>query len=886
MHRSKSLACVAGILLLATAGLAAQDTTQYLPQLADGGGWLTYFIVVNQAATSVNVAMDLYAPNGSALPVLSTGSSVAFSLNVGGSALMQTLGPAGPTTRTGYARVRSNGFVGVAAIFQLFDSGGNLVSEAGVLPAPVVQDFSLSAAYNPALGINTGLAVASPQGAANLQLTLRNPDGSVRATSTLNLAAGAQTALFLDQTVPPLFTGSAPINGAVRITSNIGVAPITLRFDGAELTTVPVILPTGEAQGPPGPQGPAGPTGPAGPAGPTGPQGPAGLQGVAGVAGPAGPTGLAGSQGVAGVAGPAGPIGPAGLQGAAGVAGPVGPTGPAGLQGVAGATGPTGPAGPQGVAGVAGVAGPAGPVGPTGPAGLQGIAGVAGPEGPIGPAGPAGPQGPIGPTGPAGPQGIAGVAGPQGPLGPAGPAGPQGIAGLPGAIGPIGPVGPAGAAGAAGPQGPIGPAGPAGTFTVGGTVSGSLAGYIATFTNLGSGDGLRANATTGNALQAISYGTSVATLEATNSSITTGYAFSGTMSGANNTGSAALFTNNSSNGSANGIKVTTAAGNALEATSTGSNPTISATNSSAGFSNAVWAIANGVGNSGNAGAFINLSANANANALSALAAAGNALEASSTGTAPTVNITNVNAGAAAALNVVNSAGANTGSAVTITNNSSNSGANGLRVVTATGNALDVQNDSPISTIAATQTSTVGPVISAYAPVGSGMLYRGLSGNVLKFAVYNNGDVRSDIGFHTPADFAEAMVADGGKQGFEPGDVIVLCTHREQAVDVSSEPYSTKVAGVYSTRPGIVGSSHPMDGVLETEIPVAVVGIVPCKVSAENGPIAIGDLLTTSGTAGHAMKALNRAASMGAIVGKAMEPLPSGKGVIKILVLLQ
>jgi hypothetical protein len=131
-----------------------------------------------------------------------------------------------------------------------------------------------------------------------------------------------------------------------------------------------------------------------------------------------------------------------------------------------------------------------------------------------------------------------------------------------------------------------------------------------------------------------------------------------------------------------------------------------------------------------------------------------------------------------------------------------------------------------------------------------------------------------------------MVANGGKQGFEPGDVVVLCNHADGAVDVSNESYSTRVAGIYSSRPGIVGSSHPIDGLLETEIPVAVVGIVPCKVSAENGPIVVGDLLTTSGTPGHAMKVTRRSAAAGTIVGKAMEPLVSGTGVIKILVMLQ
>ncbi len=48
-----------------------------------------------------------------------------------------------------------------------------------------------------------------------------------------------------------------------------------------------------------------------------------------------------------------------------------------------------------------------------------------------------------------------------------------------------------------------------------------------------------------------------------------------------------------------------------------------------------------------------------------------------------------------------------------------------------------------------------------------------------------------------------------------------------------------------------------DPALAHEIPLAIVGIVPCKVSAENGPIEVGDLLVTSATPAHAMKGTDR-----------------------------
>ena len=66
----------------------------------------------------------------------------------------------------------------------------------------------------------------------------------------------------------------------------------------------------------------------------------------------------------------------------------------------------------------------------------------------------------------------------------------------------------------------------------------------------------------------------------------------------------------------------------------------------------------------------------------------------------------------------------------------------------------------------------------------------------------------------------------------------------------------------------------------------MVGIVPCKVSAENGPIKVGDLLVTSSTPGYGMKGTNRSKMLGAVVGKALEPMREGKGVVQVLVTLQ
>lgn len=119
---------------------------------------------------------------------------------------------------------------------------------------------------------------------------------------------------------------------------------------------------------------------------------------------------------------------------------------------------------------------------------------------------------------------------------------------------------------------------------------------------------------------------------------------------------------------------------------------------------------------------------------------------------------------------------------------------------------------------------------------------------------------------------------------EPGTVVVI--DENGALRESSHAYDKKVAGVVSGageyRHGIVLDKRPEEG----RIPVALVGKVFCKVSGEFSPVAVGDLLTTSPTPGYAMKAVDPARAFGAVLGKALNPLHSGLGLVPVLVTLQ
>jgi hypothetical protein len=135
------------------------------------------------------------------------------------------------------------------------------------------------------------------------------------------------------------------------------------------------------------------------------------------------------------------------------------------------------------------------------------------------------------------------------------------------------------------------------------------------------------------------------------------------------------------------------------------------------------------------------------------------------------------------------------------------------------------------------------------------------------------------------DYAESVEVTGARTKYEPGDVLVIDPKAPGKFLRANQAYSTLVAGIYSTKPGTVGRRQTT-AKSPDEIPMAVVGIVPIKVSTENGPIKPGDLLVASSTLGRAMKGTDRSKMLGAVVGKALGNLDSGTGVIEVLVTLQ
>ena len=214
--------------------------------------------------------------------------------------------------------------------------------------------------------------------------------------------------------------------------------------------------------------------------------------------------------------------------------------------------------------------------------------------------------------------------------------------------------------------------------------------------------------------------------------------------------------------------------------------------------------------------------------------------------------------------------------------------------TSPGAKLEVSTDSGIGIVATSQSSYGisggGGDIGVYAhnlTTPANVVYlatRGLAGDFYgNVSVTGSITVTGDV-ILTGADCAEEFDTAEAAE-IEPGTVMVL--DQGGALRQCQQAYDKRVAGVISGagvyRPGLILDRHQSQG---HRVPVALVGKVYCKVDAQYAAIEVGDLLTTSPTLGHAMKADDPLKAFGSVMGKALHSLRDGQGLIPILIALQ
>ena len=122
-----------------------------------------------------------------------------------------------------------------------------------------------------------------------------------------------------------------------------------------------------------------------------------------------------------------------------------------------------------------------------------------------------------------------------------------------------------------------------------------------------------------------------------------------------------------------------------------------------------------------------------------------------------------------------------------------------------------------------------------------------------------------------ADLAEKYTAD---TQYSPGTVMVF--GGEQEITQSTSTHDAKIAGIVSTDPAFIMNNDLENGVL-----LGLTGRVPCKVK---GPIAKGDMVTSSNTPGVACRLNTAQYTLGCVLGKALEDYNSdAEGVIEVVV---
>ncbi|WP_328876147.1 hypothetical protein OHT76_42060 [Streptomyces sp. NBC_00287] len=128
-----------------------------------------------------------------------------------------------------------------------------------------------------------------------------------------------------------------------------------------------------------------------------------------------------------------------------------------------------------------------------------------------------------------------------------------------------------------------------------------------------------------------------------------------------------------------------------------------------------------------------------------------------------------------------------------------------------------------------------------------------------------------------ADYAEEMTAGPGE--VSPGTVVVI--DEAGQVQPCTDEYDSRVAGVVS------GGNNVRSGLVldrqEEGVPVALMGKVWVLADAGDHSIRAGDMLTTSARSGHGQRVTEPSPAFGAIIGKALTDLSSGRGMVRILV---
>ena len=132
-----------------------------------------------------------------------------------------------------------------------------------------------------------------------------------------------------------------------------------------------------------------------------------------------------------------------------------------------------------------------------------------------------------------------------------------------------------------------------------------------------------------------------------------------------------------------------------------------------------------------------------------------------------------------------------------------------------------------------------------------------------------------------ADLAERIDA---AEALEPGDLVAIDPEARARYRLARGAKTGLAVGVVTSVPAITLANGPPGTAEDSRPLLALMGRVPVKATAENGPIRVGDLLVSSSTPGTVMRCESLEGCPGALVGKALEALERGEGMIEVLLM--
>ena len=228
------------------------------PQIADGGGWQSIFLVTNVSQSDSPCTLRLQGLSVDRFPRISgvsaSGSTATFTLKGGGYLVYRSTNR--QALAAGYATLDCAERVEAQVLYVAKDASGTTTGMATVFSSPAGTVFQF-----PVLALENRLAAAVANDTsteASCSLVLQDHSRTTHGEATFSVPAKTTAASFLDQVIA--LPGGSFTSGSATLTCDQQVSVIGLHVDGSLFTTLPPAILSGAPDSTTAPPGGGGQT--------------------------------------------------------------------------------------------------------------------------------------------------------------------------------------------------------------------------------------------------------------------------------------------------------------------------------------------------------------------------------------------------------------------------------------------------------------------------------------------------------------------------------------------------------------------------------------------------------------------------------------------------